>query len=139
MLGLIVQCEVEQTSALYKSTIEALKLPTRITMHIVYSNIPHKKVFNIAPYWDLEEYNNEVFKWKNIFEDDLLVPTIASPLVVFDGTKKTSNTKTLILDQVILIYVPKIWDEGIYRSTLRLANVYYEGAPRNENRYKNNV
>ena len=108
MLGLIVQCEVEQTSALYKSTIEALKLPTRITMHIVYSNIPHKKVFNIAPYWDLEEYNNEVFKWKNIFEDDLLVPTIASPLVVFDGTKKTSNTKTLILDQVILIYVPKI-------------------------------
>ena len=85
LLELIVQCEVGQASALYKSIIEALKLPTGITMHIDYSNIPHKKVFNIVPYWDLEEYNNEAFKWENIFQDDLLVPTIDSPLVVFDG------------------------------------------------------
>ena len=65
LLGLIIPCEVGQTSALYKSIIEALKIPTRITMHIVYFNIPHKKISNIAPYWDLEEYNNEVFLVKN--------------------------------------------------------------------------
>jgi len=39
LLGLIVQCEVGQTSTLYKSTVEALKLSTGITMHIAYSNI----------------------------------------------------------------------------------------------------
>ena len=128
MLELIVQYEVEQTSALYKSTVEALKLPMGITMHIVYSNIPHKKVSNTTPYWNLEEYNNEAYKWKDIFEDDHLVTPISLPLVVFDGTKITSNTKTLVLDHVILIYIPKMLDEGTYRSTLKLANVYYEGA-----------
>ena len=124
---------------LYKSTIQALKLPTGIRMHITYSNIPYKKVSNIAPYWDLEKYNNEVFKKKNIFEDDHLVPTIASPLIVFDDTKIVSNIKTLILDYVMLIYVSKILDEETYRSTLRLANVYYEGTHLYENKYKKNA
>ena len=33
----------------------------------------------------------------------------------------------MILNHVILIYVPKMLDEGTYRYTLILANVYYEG------------
>ena len=100
-------------------------------MHIVYFNIPipHKNVFKTAPYWNLEEYNNDAYKWEYVFEDEYLVSIISSPLIIFDGVKITSGTKTLVLDHVILIYIPKILDEGTYRSTLRLANVCYEGTP----------
>ena len=69
LLGLIVQCEVRHISALYKSTVEALKLPTGITMHIAYSNISnqHKIGSNTKPYWDMKEYNNDNYKWEDIF------------------------------------------------------------------------
>ena len=62
LLGFIIQCEVGQTSALYKSIFETLKLPMGITMHIAYSNIPHKKVFNTTSYWNFKQYNNEAYK-----------------------------------------------------------------------------
>jgi len=42
LLGLIVQCKVEVSCALYDSTPHGLNLPTRITMHITYSNIPNQ-------------------------------------------------------------------------------------------------
>ena len=84
----------------------------------------------------MEEYNNDAYKWEDIFEDEHLVSTISSPLIVLDGMKITSNTKTLVLNHIILIYIPKILDEGTYRSTLRLANVYYKGAPLYRNRIK---
>jgi hypothetical protein len=64
------------------------------------------------------------------------VPTISSPLVIFDSVKITSNTKTLELDHVIFIYIPKMLDENTYGSTLRLANVYYEETPLYGNRSK---
>ena len=136
--GLIVQCEVKHTSALYNSTVEALKLSTGITMHIVYSNIfhQHKIASDIKPYWNMEEYNNGNYKWEDVFQDEHLVHTISLPLVISDGVKITSNTKTLELDHVILIYYPKMLDVGTYGSTLRLANVYYEGAPLYGNRSK---
>jgi hypothetical protein len=56
LLGLIFQCEVRHTFTLYKSIIKALKLPTRITIHIAYSNISHQHniVSNTKPYWDME-------------------------------------------------------------------------------------
>jgi hypothetical protein len=138
LLGLIVQCEVRHISALYKFTVEALKLPTEITMDIAYSNIfrQHNIVFNTKPYWDMEKYNNDNYKWEDVFQDEHLVSTISSPLVIFDGVKITSNTKTLKLDYVILIYISKMLDEGTYGTTLRLANVYYEGAPLYGNRSK---
>jgi hypothetical protein len=115
---------------LYKSTVEASKLPTGITMHIAYYNISHQHniVSNTKPYWDMEEYNNGNYKWEDVFQDEHLVPTISSPLVIFDGVKITYNTKTLELDHIILIYIPKMLDEGTYESTLKLANVYYEEA-----------
>jgi hypothetical protein len=65
-----------------------------------------------------------------------LVSTISSPLVIFDGVKIISNTKTLELDHVILIYIPKMLDEDTYGSTLRLANIYYKGASFYRNRSK---
>jgi hypothetical protein len=64
------------------------------------------------------------------------VPTISSPLVSLNGVKISSNTKTLELDHVILIYIPKMLDEDTYGSTLRLANVYYEGVSLYENMSK---
>ena len=45
----------------------------------------------------------------------------------------------MVLDHVILIYVPKMLDEGTYISTLRSANVYHEGEPLYKNRFKNNA
>ena len=45
----------------------------------------------------------------------------------------------MILDHVILIYVPKMVDERTYRSILRLANVYYEVTTLYENIYKKNA
>jgi hypothetical protein len=84
----------------------------------------------------MEEYNKCNYKWENVFQDEHLVPTISSHLVIFYGVKITSNTKTLKLDHVILIYIPKMLDEDTYGCTLRLANVYYEGAPLYENRNK---
>ena len=76
----------------------------------------------------MEEYNNDNYKWEDVFQNEHLVPTISSPLVIFDDVKITSNTKTLEVDHVILIYYLKMLDVDTYGSTLRLANVYYEGA-----------
>ena len=39
LLGFIIQCEVKYTFVLYKSIVEVVKLPTKITMHIIYFNI----------------------------------------------------------------------------------------------------
>lgn len=55
------------------------------------------------------------------------MPTISFTLVIFDGVKVTPNTKTLVFNRVIFIYIPNSLDEGIYGRTLRLANVFYEG------------
>lgn len=136
MLRLIVQCEVRHISTLFKYNVEGLKLPTQITIHIFYSNISnhHKKNSKIISYWNLDEYNNDVYKWEGVFENEHLVPTISSPLIIFDRMKRNFNTKTLVIDHVIMLYIPKILDENTYRTTLRLANVYYEGAPLYENR-----
>lgn len=50
--GLIVQYEVKHMSMLYNATLNTLKLPTRIAMHIVYSNYPNEdKIFtNVTSY-----------------------------------------------------------------------------------------
>lgn len=71
----------------------------------------------------MEEYNNDAYKWKDVFEIKYMVIIIFSPFIIFDGVKITSNTKTLVLDYVILICVSKIVDEGTYGSTLRLAKI----------------
>ena len=42
----------------------------------------------------------------------------------------------MVLDHVILIYVPKMLNERIYRYTLRLTNIYYEGATLYGNKLK---
>jgi len=53
---------------------------------------------NIAPYWNLNEYNNKAYKWEDVFQDDNLVPTTSTSLVMFDGAL---DTKYLELDHVI--------------------------------------
>ena len=135
-MRLIVQCEVRHISTLFKYNVEGLKLPTQITIHIFYSNISnhHKYLSKITPYWNLDEYNNNVYKWEGVIEDEHLMPIIFSPLIIFDCIKRNFNTKTLVLDHVIMLYIPKILDENTYRSTLNLPNVYYEGSPLYENK-----
>lgn len=138
LLGLIVQCEVQFSSVLYNSTIDSLNLSTGIKMHITYSNISNQDniMTKITPYWNLSEYDNEIYMWEDVFQDDSLVSTTSTSLVIFDGVKVTSNTKYLVLDHVILIYIPNMLSEDIYKSTCRLANVYYEGAPLYGNKSK---
>jgi len=121
---------VEVFCALYYSTFHALNLPTGITMHITYSNIPNqnKLITNVTPYWNLPEYNNKKYKSEDVFQDDNLVPTISTSFIIFDGVKVTPHTKYLDLEHIILIYISRILNESIYKSTSRLANVYYEGA-----------
>ena len=130
LLGLVIQCEVKLDCTLYNSTTHVLNLPMEITMHISYSNIPNKNntTTNTTPYWNMSEYNNDVYKWEDVFQDENLVPTISKSLVIFDGIKVNLNTKNLELDHIILIYVPHMLSEGTYSSTSRLANVYYEVA-----------
>lgn len=43
----------------------------------------------------------------------------------------------MMLGHIILIYNLSMFDEDTYKYTLRLANVYYEGAPLSGNRSKN--
>ena len=82
----------------------------------------------------MDEYNNDVYKWEGVFENEHLVLTISSPLIIFDRMKVNFNTKTLVIDHIIMLYIPKILHENTYETTLRLANVYYKGAPFYENR-----
>lgn len=84
---------------------------------------------DVKPYWNLNEFDNDKFKWEDVFQDDKLVSTTSTGIVLFDGVKITSDTKDLNLDHVILVYIPNMLSKDIYKSTLRLANVYYEGAP----------
>jgi len=95
-----------------------------MTMHIDYLNIPNQNDArtNTKPYWNLDKYNNEEYKWEDVFQDDNLVHTISKSLVIFDGVKVTSTTKHLELDNFILIYVPYILEKGICDSTSRLSN-----------------
>lgn len=51
---------------------------------------------------------------------------ISSPFIMFDGMKITSNTKILVRDHIILMYILNILDEDTYWSILKLANIYYK-------------
>lgn len=67
-----------------------LKLPMEITIRIVFSNISNqdKIIINITPwYWNLSECNNEDYKWEDVFQDDHLIPSISTYLVIFDDVK----------------------------------------------------
>lgn len=64
-----------------------------------------------------------------MFQPRYIVSTISTPVVIFEVVKMNPNTKTLVLDRVILIYISNILNEGTYKFTPRLTNVYYERAP----------
>ena len=83
---------------------------------------------NVTSYRNLSEYNNEEYIWEVVFQDHRLVPIISKPLVIFGSIKVISNTKTLVLDHVILMYIPRILDEVTHKRTPQSAKIYYEEA-----------
>ena len=85
----------------------------------------------------MSDYNDEIYAWKDVFQDDNLVSTRLTSLIMFDGLKVTVKTKYLELDHVILIYIPNMLSEDIFESILRLISFCYEGTPLYKNKNKN--
>lgn len=129
---IILQCTLVQKGHLELSILKQFDIKTNMRIVISYTSILADKNKKEAPYWENKKFEKA---WQNVYQDNHLIPTTSTALLLLDGNKvvndKILNSSDLSLNHVLFIYIHEIWNNDLvaYQSTLADADIYYETAP----------